>query len=246
MTALAIGKKNKITFAVIDAMVHGESNIKSYKDCRLVDKTTFISSSNQYILLCGEELIVHTALLLNDWCIYQNLELNLFNENNFFELLKCAEIYRIFCIEVQNFNLITQNVTDFYVINANNIKHYNITQVNGKYIINAQLVFPDNLCIMNFKGRTSEIKIDVDKNVIANAIKILKNEQSTRTLINSEVKATPLQYSFEERVTGIKFIDGVEYIYPNPYRTFTELLLSQKNCWDFVRRPDIKFNPKIV
>lgn len=246
MTALAIGKKNNITFAVIDAMVQGSTEIKNYKDCRLVDKTTNISSADQHILLCGEELIANAAWLLNDWSERNDLKLDLFKKHNFLELLKCADIYRNFCVDIRKDPLIAQDATDVYIIDSDRIKHYNVTRSKSEYIIVSELDFADGFCTMNFKGAITKIDIKVDGNIEQNAIKLLESHQRFRIKTGYKSRLTPLAYNFHDRFSSIIYLGNGERIIRSPFNTFSEMLLSYNSCWDYVNRPAVKYEPKII
>src|ERR1700740_693673 len=144
MTPIAIGKTINGTFAVVDSMVQVELTIKDYKDCRLQDKITGIESSNQFLLLCGEEIIAKGASFIESWCKMKKLRLNLFKEENFKQLLLSCDRNRKYSIEVQKQSLIPQDATTVYIVDERNIREYNVKHNGKEYYIENYYNFLDN------------------------------------------------------------------------------------------------------
>lgn len=244
MTAIAIGKTKTGTFGVIDAMVQKQLTIKSFKDCRLQDKITELESSNQFMLLCGEEIIAMGASFIESWCRMNKLKLDLFKEVNFKSLLISCDRYRQYCIDVQSEKLIPQESNSVYILDNKNIRRYTVKHNDKKYFIVSTYDFKEGEKVIDYKGNISNIQFD-EEEVIKSAILKIEEEHNYRKKEGYKEHKTPLKYDFEGRFSAVLFEnDGLkERLYP--YRAMTEQYLSWGNDWDYIESKKFKFSPII-
>lgn len=241
MTAFVIGKTTAGTFAVIDSMVQTGNTI-SYRDCRLQDKITEIRSSNQYLLLCGEEIIARGAEFIDNWYRMNNAQLDLFNRDNFMKLLKTCNKYRRYTVEIHNATLIDQNST-VYIIDAHKICCYEVFLDNNQYELNPSInsVFQNNHQELIYNGNRRSIELGNDINTIIESSKdALEREHDNRRIEN-----TQLNYDFEDRFSSILFHQGKLIKRTYPFERLTEQFLCYGANWDFIEDVSFQYSPSI-
>jgi hypothetical protein len=244
MTAIALGKTINGTFGVIDAMVQVDTNIRNYRDCRLQDKITAIESSNQFLLLCGEEIIANGALFIESWSTMKKVKLDLFKEDNFKKLLISCDRYRQYSIDVQKQQLISQDATHVYIIDKINIREYTVKHDGKFYFIEKTYDFKDCEQILNYKGNISKIQVD-PKDVVSSAILKIGNEHENRKRTGITTGKKPLQYEFMGRFSAVFFENAELTERKYPFNELTDQFLSYGNDWDYIESDNFKYSPEI-
>lgn len=238
MTAIAIGSLLKANILVIDAMVQTTDKPKEPKDYKMDNKLVEMETSGQFLALCGEGLIADGAKMINDWCKMRKIKIDLFNSSHFTQILRSAERYRKFFVEIAQGKIIPQDSTIVYVLSRTRIKIYEVKYLNFLFFIDKEYDFKDNKFEINYCGNIRDVSLPADE---IDPIKYGKEQ-----IINAHNSKPILKHDFDNRFSSVylpkQIAEPVEVM--DPYIEFTEIYLKYGNIWDYVNEPDFKWSPK--
>jgi hypothetical protein len=242
MTAIIAGRLPKANFLIADAIVQPHLDVKSYKECKLVDKITSMELTEQFLVLVGEGIIAQAADLLSNWSSTQKIKYDLFKKRSFENIMHLASRFRL-VHEAFGHQIIAQDKTDVYIAGRNEIKHYEVQFKDPSYIITNENYLKEGEVLMSYKGNLSLLAPPADcQDIRQYGITELEKEHARRKTLNSLIQK-PLSYDFQGRFSST--ILPVDYSFPverqYPFEEITEVFLSFLPDWDLITNPSFKF-----
>lgn len=247
MTAIIAGRLNKANFIAVDAMVQLSLEVSSYKECRLQDKISDLDQSEQYLVLAGEQLIGDGANLLNYWSQIKKIKYDLFDDEQFKNVLELALRYRNYHVDIHSHPIIEQDMSDVYVVGRNRLKHYEVKFQNSRFEVLSVRDLPENFIEINYKGNIIQVAPPKDETDIQKfCIDKLNEEHNRRKTTGYLIGQNPLRYDFEDRFSvAILPTDLSQPITRNyPFDFPTDVFLGDTPDWDYVTDVNFRFLPK--
>lgn len=247
MTAIAIGKLPNANVIISDAIVQLDTNHIGHKNARVEDKIYDIQSSEQYVTLCGEQLLMHALYVIDLWLLKRNKSIDLMNVLHFNQFLLTADKHREILQKNETNPIPFQEATTLYVVSSLQIKAYQISFLNGKYAVQSEVFLNDNELVINYKGNIKIVKPFITKleEIFEKAKNEILKEHEYRKLNGKSIGKKPLNYDFENKFSALIIPHDTEEktirIYPD--NDLTDFYLSQWPDWDFINSPKFKWSP---
>lgn len=247
MTAIAIGKLPFGNLIVSDSIVQLSVSDVGHEKARVEDKIYDVQSSNQYVTLLGEGLLLQALSVFDTWLAKNNKTLDLFDEKHFNQFLLAADKHReIVGIKDPN-PLPIQETSTLYVVSKEDIKEYKIELLNKKYVINSQSFLNCDELIINYKGNKKTIDsfvTNIDK-AFEDAKSEIYKEHEYRKNEGFMIGKKPLNYDFQDKFSSviIPLNTGNNVIRIYPDNDLTDFYLSWWPDWDYILSPQFKWSP---
>jgi hypothetical protein len=254
MTVILVGKAPKGNLIVTDAMAAGNDRVRSYKECRLIDKIAWLRCAQFYCSLVGDANILDGIEYLDVWYLNKNLRLDFSKIEMMHNALtateKCRELRRR-----QGYELLLNDYSNIYFINKEQVFEYEIILKRNKYIVENFKVFPTNKVVIlygnileyipNFAFPNDQL-FDKAKDYI----ELVHKNCKKKAKIDNNFEC--LDYDFDNRFCGVVFSkkkNEMERFY-SPYNKLSEAIAANadnpKTTWKLIEDKKFSWSPQDI
>ena len=248
MTAILAGKTRNGNFIVTDAMSSNPSDeIRSYKDCTLVDKISTLSSVDSYCSVVGDATIAMGIMNFDWWCTAKNIVIDFEKKDIMQKALDSAETY-IKINERFDGGTPPKMISNVYFISREKVFEYVITYVKKKYIIDTFSLFSNNEVILNYAGKKTKVpNFDYPINkIFGKATELIDSEHKIK---KQNKKEYSLEYDFNDRFCGVIFSKNKneKETFYSPFNTLYEAIAAERltpnEFWKLVKDKEFIWSP---